>query len=74
VQPRAAATALNQQLSTLNAWKTADYRPGVESRRLVSAAVARIIIAEVVADDVIEEKIRDKHPPLTFETVRHNAV
>ena len=36
--------------------------------------MARIIIAEVVADDAIKEKIRDKHPPLTFETVRQALV
>jgi hypothetical protein len=36
--------------------------------------VARIIIAEVVADDVIKEKIRDKHPPLTFETARQALI
>jgi hypothetical protein len=42
VQPRAAATALNQQLSTLNAWKTADYRPGVESRRLTTPCTGRL--------------------------------
>jgi hypothetical protein len=36
--------------------------------------VARIIIAEVVADDAIKEKIRDKHPPLTFETVRQALI
>ena len=36
--------------------------------------MARIIIAEVVADDVIKEKIRDKHPPLTFETVRQALI
>ncbi|MGO9077598.1 MAG: hypothetical protein ACLQDY_00930 [Streptosporangiaceae bacterium] len=40
--------------------------------------MARIIIAEVVADDAIDdaikEKIRDKHPPLTFETVRQALI
>jgi hypothetical protein len=36
--------------------------------------VARIIIAEVIADDAIIEKIRDKHPPLTFETVRQALI
>jgi hypothetical protein len=34
VQPHATATAINQQLSKLNARKTAAHRPGVESRRL----------------------------------------
>jgi len=34
VQPRATATGVNRQLSTLNARKTADHRPAVESRRL----------------------------------------
>jgi hypothetical protein len=36
--------------------------------------VARIVIAEVIADDAIKQKIRDKHPPLTFETVRQALV
>ena len=36
--------------------------------------MARIIIAEVVADDAIKEKIRDKHPPLTFEAVRQALI
>jgi hypothetical protein len=36
--------------------------------------VARIIIADVVADDAISQKIRDKHPPLTFETVRQALI
>ena len=37
MQPHAATTALNQQLSTLNTRKTADHRLGVESRRLATA-------------------------------------
>lgn len=36
--------------------------------------MARIIIAEVVADDAIRQKIRNKHPPLTFETVRQALI
>jgi len=43
-------------------------------KTLASAAVARVIIAEVVADDAIKEKIRDKHPPLKFETVRQALI
>jgi hypothetical protein len=41
---------------------------------LASSVVARVIIAELVADDAIKEKIRDKHPPLTFETVREALI
>jgi hypothetical protein len=36
--------------------------------------VASIIIAEVLCDDPIADKIRDKHPPLTFPTVRQALV
>lgn len=36
--------------------------------------MACIIIAEVVADDAIRQKIRDKHPPLAFETVRQALI
>jgi hypothetical protein len=35
VQPGATSTAVNRQLSTLNARKIADHRPRVESRRLI---------------------------------------
>jgi uncharacterized protein (DUF433 family) len=44
------------------------------TQRVVSAGVARIIIAEVVADDAIKQKIRGKHPPLTFEMVRQALI
>ncbi len=36
--------------------------------------MTRIFIAEVVADDATRQKIRDKHPPLTFETVRQALI
>lgn len=43
VQPRATTTALNGQLSTLNARETVDHRPGVESWRLIQSLVAGAI-------------------------------
>lgn len=36
--------------------------------------MASIIIAEVLCDDAIAAKIRDKHPPLTFSTVRQALI
>jgi hypothetical protein len=41
---------------------------------LASRGVASIIIAEVLCDDAIVDKIRDKHPPLTFPAVRQALI
>jgi hypothetical protein len=55
------------------AWQ--NYLAGATAKEtLASAAVAHITIEEVVADDAIKKKIRDKHPPLTVETVRQALI
>jgi hypothetical protein len=36
--------------------------------------VTRIVIAEILCDDAIVAKIRDKHPPLTFVAVRQALI
>jgi hypothetical protein len=36
--------------------------------------MAGIVIADVLCDDAIVDKIRDKHPPLTFTSVKQALI
>ena len=76
MQPRATATGVNQQLSTLNGRKTADHRLAVESRRLEAAAAARRVSGVKNVHNHLEVVLPtgDYRDDATLTTMANNAL
>lgn len=58
----------------LKAWTRAKLHAWRPAAPLTSCGMPSIVIADVLCDDAIVDKIRDKHPPLTYTAVRQALI